>query len=590
MFKILKYLKPYTFQTVMAMLFLVLNNATTLILPLMLSKIINNGVTEGKILYIISTGIQMLLISLFGIITSIIGSYFAAKASMGFGATLRREIFTQVERLSPGDIETIGIPSLITRSTNDVKHIQDMIVNGLRMIIAAPVLLIGGAILAVFMNPQLSTVILTALPIIGLIVFLVARKVIPMFDEMEKRTDRLNQVIREKISGIRVIRAFSRTEYEDEKFDEASGRLTFLALKINRIVALLIPIGVSILFAMVISLVWLSTMQVNRLDPVTQTLAIENTVGDLQAFILYLIAILVALVLAATMFIMVPYGTISANRILEVLNIEPTVKDSDEPIIPDENIKGELEFRNVTFGYPDAENPILNNISFKIEKGETVAIIGSTGSGKSTLINLIPRFFDVTGGEILVDGVNIKDIPLDVLNGKIGFVPQKAVLFSGTVADNLKFGKHDATVKQIERALDISQSTEFVNNLPNKVYEMISQGGNTLSGGQKQRLAIARALIKNAEFFIFDDSFSAVDLKTDAALRKSLHDNLSEATVILVAQRIGTIQNCDKIIVLEDGKIVGIGKHRELLETCSVYREIADSQYSVEEDGGEQVG
>lgn len=571
------------------MLFMVFNNATTLILPLMLSKIINNGVTEGKIIYILTTGLQMLLISLFGIITSIIGNYFAAKASMGFGATLRREIFTKVESLSPGDINEVGIPSLITRSTNDVKHITDMIVNGIRMIIAAPVLLIGGAVLAIFMNPQLSTVILVALPVIALIVFLVARKVIPMFDEMEKRTDRLNQVVREKISGIRVIRAFSRTGYEDEKFDEASSRLTFLALKINRIVALLIPIGVSILFAMVISLVWLSTMQVNRLDALTQAEAIANTVGDLQAFILYLIAILVALVMAATMFIMVPYGTISANRILEVLSIEPTVKESENPVIPDENTKGVLEFKNVTFGYPGAENPILNNISFKIEQGETVAIIGSTGSGKSTLINLIPRFFDVTGGEILIDGVNVKDIPLDVLNGKIGFVPQKAVLFSGTVADNLKFGKQDATVEEIERALEISQSTEFVNALPNKVYEMISQGGNTLSGGQKQRLAIARALIKNAEFFIFDDSFSAVDLKTDAALRKSLRENLSQATVILVAQRIGTIAHCDKIIVLEDGKIVGIGKHEELLENCSVYREIADSQYSVTENGGERL-
>jgi ATP-binding cassette subfamily B protein len=574
----------------MAMLFLVFNNVTTLILPLMLSKIINNGVKQGNITYIILVGFQMLMISLFGIITSIIGSYFSSKASMGFGATLRREIFTKVETLSPGDIDEVGIPSLITRSTNDVKHITDMIVNGLRMIIAAPVLLIGGAILAIFMNPQLSTVILVALPIIGLIVFLVARKVIPMFDEMEKRTDRLNQVVREKISGIRVIRAFSRTEYEDAKFDEASSRLTFLALKINRIVALLIPIGVTILFAMVISLIWLSTLQVNRLDPLTQTEAIANTVGDLQAFILYLLAILVAIVLAATMFIMVPYGKISADRIMQVLSIEPSVKDSENPVIPDENIKGELEFRNVTFGYPGAENPILNNINFTIHKGETVAIIGSTGSGKSTLINLIPRFFDVTGGSILIDNVNVKDIPLDVLNSKIGFVPQKAVLFSGTVADNLKFGKHDATQKEIEKALDISQSTEFVRNLPNKQYEMISQGGNTLSGGQKQRLAIARALIKNAEFFIFDDSFSAVDLKTDAALRKSLNENLSEATVILVAQRIGTIQNCDKIIVLDDGKIVGIGKHRELLETCPVYREIADSQYSVTEDGGEQVG
>jgi ATP-binding cassette subfamily B protein len=570
------------------MFFMVLNNVTTLVLPLMLTNI-TNGVKEGDIGYIMQTGMQMLAVSFAGIITSIIGSYFTARAAMGFGATLRREIFTKVESLSPGDINEVGIPSLITRSTNDVKHIQDMIVNGIRMIIATPVLLIGGAILAVFKNPQLSTVILAAIPVIALIVFLVARKVIPMFDEMEKRTDRLNQVIREKISGIRVIRAFSRTEYEDEKFDEASSRLTALALKINRIVALLIPIGVSILFVMAISLVWLSTMQINRLDAVTQAETIATAVGDLQAFILYLVVILVALVMAATMFIMVPYGTISANRILEVLSIEPTVKESENPIVPDENIKGTLEFKDVYFGYPGAENPVLSGLSFKIEKGETVAIIGSTGSGKSTLINLIPRFFDVTSGEILIDGVNVKDIPLDTLNGKIGFVPQKAVLFSGTVADNLKFGKHDATPEEIEKALEISQSTEFVNALPNKAYEMISQGGNTLSGGQKQRLAIARALIKNAEFFIFDDSFSAVDLKTDAALRQSLRENLSQATVILVAQRIGTIQHCDKIIVLEDGKIVGIGKHKELLESCSVYREIADSQYSVIESGGEQV-
>lgn len=588
MFKVLKYLKPYSAQTAAAMFFMVLNNVTTLVLPLMLTNI-TNGVKEGDIGYIMQTGMQMLAVSFAGIITSIIGSYFTARAAMGFGATLRREIFTKVESLSPGDINEVGIPSLITRSTNDVKHIQDMIVNGIRMIIATPVLLIGGAILAVFKNPQLSTVILTAIPVIALIVFLVARKVIPMFDEMEKRTDRLNQVIREKISGIRVIRAFSRTEYEDEKFDEASSRLTALALKINRIVALLIPIGVSILFVMAISLVWLSTMQINRLDAVTQAQTIATAVGDLQAFILYLVVILVALVMAATMFIMVPYGTISANRILEVLSIEPTVRESENPIVPDENIKGTLEFKDVYFGYPGAENPVLSGISFKIEKGETVAIIGSTGSGKSTLINLIPRFFDVTSGEILIDGVNVKDIPLDTLNGKIGFVPQKAVLFSGTVADNLKFGKHDATPEEIEKALEISQSTEFVNALPNKAYEMISQGGNTLSGGQKQRLAIARALIKNAEFFIFDDSFSAVDLKTDAALRQSLRENLSQATVILVAQRIGTIQHCDKIIVLEDGKIVGIGKHKELLESCSVYREIADSQYSVTENGGEQV-
>jgi len=588
LFKVLKYLKPYSAQTAAAMFFMVLNNVTTLVLPLMLTNI-TNGVKEGDIGYIMQTGMQMLAVSFAGIITSIIGSYFTARAAMGFGATLRREIFTKVESLSPGDINEVGIPSLITRSTNDVKHIQDMIVNGIRMIIATPVLLIGGAILAVFKNPQLSTVILAAIPVIALIVFLVARKVIPMFDEMEKRTDRLNQVIREKISGIRVIRAFSRTEYEDEKFDEASSRLTALALKINRIVALLIPIGVSILFVMAISLVWLSTMQINRLDAVTQAETIATAVGDLQAFILYLVVILVALVMAATMFIMVPYGTISANRILEVLSIEPTVKESENPIVPDENIKGTLEFKDVYFGYPGAENPVLSGLSFKIEKGETVAIIGSTGSGKSTLINLIPRFFDVTSGEILIDGVNVKDIPLDTLNGKIGFVPQKAVLFSGTVADNLKFGKHDATPEEIEKALEISQSTEFVNALPNKAYEMISQGGNTLSGGQKQRLAIARALIKNAEFFIFDDSFSAVDLKTDAALRQSLRENLSQATVILVAQRIGTIQHCDKIIVLEDGKIVGIGKHKELLESCSVYREIADSQYSVIESGGEQV-
>ena len=589
MLKILKYLKYYKTPAILAVVFIVFNNMTSLILPLMLSKIINNGVSDGDIGYIIKVGGYMLLVSAFGIVTSIFGSYFSSKASMGYGMTLRREVFTKIESLSLGDIEEIGVPSLITRSTNDVKHIQDMVMNGLRMVIACPVLLIGGAILAVFLNPQLSTVILVAIPIIALIVYLVAKRVIPMFDEMQKRTDKLNQVVREKISGIRVIRAFDRTEYEDERFDKASSRLTELSLKVNRIVALLIPIGVSILFFMIIMLVWLSSLQVNSLDAITQSAEIANTVGDLQAFILYLFAILVAIVLAATMFIMVPYGKISADRILEILAIEPSIKESENTVAPDENIKGELEFKNVSFGYPGAEAKVLSNISFKVNKGETVAVIGSTGCGKSTLVNLIPRFFDVTDGEIIIDGVDVRKMELSVLNSKIGFVPQKAVLFSGTVSENLKFGKKDATVEQMEKALEISQSKEFVDKLPNKLYEMISQGGNTLSGGQKQRLAIARALIKDAEFYIFDDSFSAVDLKTDAALRKSLNDNLSEATVIVVAQRIGTIMQCDKIIVLEDGKIVGMGKHEELLKTCRVYHEIADSQYSVQDSGGESV-
>lgn len=589
MLKVLKYLKLYKKTAVLAVIFIIFNNITSLILPLMLSNIINNGVTDGDIGYIIKIGGYMLLVSAFGIATSIAGSYFSSKASMGYGMTLRREIFTKIEGLSQGDIDSIGVPSLITRSTNDVRHIQDMVMNGLRMVISCPVLLIGGAILAIFLNPQLSTVILIALPIIALIVYVVAKRVIPMFDEMQKRTDKLNQVVREKISGIRVIRAFNRTEYEDDRFDKASKRLTELSLKVNRIVALLIPIGVSILFGMIIMLVWLSSRQVNSLDAVTQAAEIANTVGDLQAFILYLFAILVAIVLAATMFIMVPYGKISADRIIEILNIEPSVKENENTVEPDENVHGELEFRNVFFGYPGAETPVLNDISFTIHKGETVAVIGSTGCGKSTLVNLIPRFFDVTGGEVLVDGVNVKDMKMSVLNSKIGFVPQKAVLFSGTISENLKFGKQNATVEDMEKALEISQSKEFVDNLPNRLYEIISQGGNTLSGGQKQRLAIARALIKDAEFFIFDDSFSAVDLKTDAALRKALNDNLADATVILVAQRIGTIINCDKIIVLDEGKIVGMGKHEELLKTCPVYHEIADSQYSVSENGGEPV-
>ena len=442
-------------------------------------------------------------------------------------------------------------------------------------------MLIGGTVMAVIMDPGLSTVLLIVVPVIAVIALLIAKLVVPYFDKIQKRVDKLNLIIREKINGIRVIRAFNRTEHEDRRFKEANDDLTGMSLKVARIFAMLIPIATLLVFVLIILLVSFGYVQINRLsDPVE----IQNTIGDLQAFIIYLVFIVVALSTAAAMFIMIPRAKISAKRINAVLELEPEMLVKDSCDVSDES--GTIEFKNVSFDYktPDGEvTHVLKNISFVAEKGKTTAIIGSTGSGKSTILNLIPRFYDVKDGAVLLDGTDVREMDFATVYSKIGYIPQQAFLFSGTIADNLRYGKEDATDEELWKALEIAQAKDFVEKMPQKLDSMVSQNGTNLSGGQKQRLCIARAIVKRAQFYMFDDSFSALDFITDSKLRENLSKELSFATVIIVAQRVGTIINADKIIVLENGEVAGEGTHKELLSTCAVYKDIVTSQLSSEE-------
>lgn len=581
--KVLSYVKPYAFFAVMTVVLTLVHSVSQLILPSLMADMMNKGISQGDVDYIRHTGGIMLIFAAAGVLASIAGSYCSSKTSMGFGRALRRAVFLKAESLSQSDIDVIGTPSLITRSTNDIRQIQDMLLMVLRMVISAPLMMIGGVVLSFMMNKTLSTIIFIVIPIIAIIALVLVFKVMPLFETVQKKTDRLNQIVREKLSGIRVIRAFNKTDYEDEKFNTANTELTSLALKINRMFAALIPVASLLLYGTIIALIWIGSKQVNKMDVLTQQAEIAGTVGNMQAFVLYLFMIIFAVVMAAGMFVMLPRASISANRIKEVLELEPMIKEPYEPTKEESAPRGTLEFKNVSFKYPGAEEDVISNVSFTSYAGEITAIIGGTGSGKSTLINLIPRFYDVTEGEILVDGVNVKDYTTRQLHEKIGLIPQKAFLFSGSVAKNLRYGKEDATEDELYKALEIAQARDFVDALPNRLHDRISQNGKNLSGGQKQRLAIARALVRDAEFYIFDDSFSALDFKTDSMLRAAIQKEFQNANLIIVAQRVGTILNADRIIVLDGGKVAGIGTHSELLENCTVYREIVESQLSKEE-------
>lgn len=583
MIKILKFMKPYRGVMIAALVLSLINNAMQLVLPTLMADIINNGITDGNLNYIFNRGLIMLALSAAAIVSAILSGYFSSKTATYFGFAVRRKIFTKVEGLHQCDVDKIGTSSLITRSTNDIRQIQDMLIMMLQTVISAPIVLVGGAFMAFLLNPRLSSTIVITIPVIALIAFLISKKVLPLFDKMQKKTDKLNQILREKLSGIRVIRAFNRSDYEDKRFQDANFDLTGLALKTSRIFAMLIPIAVLLLFGMVILVVWMGSRQIVTLDAATHATQIANTVGNLQALIVYLLMIVFSVSMAAALFVMFPRAEISAKRINEVLELETEIVEPSSPKLPQGDVMGRVEFRSVSFQYPGAQEAVLDNISFEVNKGETLAIIGGTGCGKSTLVNLIPRFYDVSSGRILVNGIDIREMTTQLLHSKIGFIPQKAILFSGTVADNLRFGKPEATEDEMWRTLKIAQADDFVKKLPLKLYDMISQDGRNLSGGQKQRLSIARALIKETEIYVFDDSFSALDYTTDSKLRKSIKANLGEATLIIVAQRVGTIIDADKIIVLDEGKIVGFGKHSELIESCPVYREIAYSQLSKED-------
>lgn len=577
MFRLFKDLKEIKSTVILAAIFAVLAQAGSLILPLFMSAIINNGIANSDLDYVKNAGIIMMIISGVSVVISVMNSYFSSRTATLFSKLLRKKLFVKVESLSKSDVEKIGTPSLITRCTNDVRIMQDFVLQCLRMIISAPIMLFGGVVMSFILNPRLAGIIFALIPIIGVIVAIVIKTVIPMFRIRQKQLDGINRFIRQKLSGIRVIRAFNKQEFEDEKFEQKNLDFSALTLKFNRIMSVLIPTCILLVICGLSALIILAAKNLDSLDVVTQKAQLLSAIGDLQAFVVYMIMIVFSVVMAAAMFVIIPRARISALRINEILDIEATITDPENAETGKVGMEGTVEFRNVTFAYENAGAPVLSDISFTAEKGKVTAIIGGTGSGKSSLVGMIPRFFDVTGGAVLVDGTDVRNYTQEELRSKIGYVPQKACLFSGSIEDNLRFGDEDATEEQMRKALEISCSSEFVDKLSDGMQSFISQNANNLSGGQKQRLSIARALTRKAEIYIFDDSFSALDFATDARVRENLAKNI-DATIIIVAQRIGTILNADKIVVLDKGKTVGIGRHEELMENCEEYRQIYISQ------------
>ncbi len=566
------WLRPYTWPIAFVMVLLLIQAIANLYLPALNADIINNGVAKGDTDYILATGGFMLVVTFALMIAAIVGVYFSARIAMGFGRDVRSAIFRKVETFSQVEVNRFGTASLITRNTNDVQQVQHVVLMALNMMISAPILTVGGLIMALRQDVPLSGILLVIIPIMAVLIGVVMSRAIPLFQAMQTKLDRINLVMRETLSGVRVIRAFVRTGHEERRFDEASLDLMDTGLRVNRLFAITMPALMAIMNLSTVAVLWLGAYRVD---------SGEMPIGNLTAFLQYIIQILFAIMTAVIMFVMVPRAAVSGVRIREVLDADPSISDPPTPISPQR--RGRVEFRDVTFGYPGAEEPVLCNISFEANPGETTAIVGSTGSGKSTLINLLPRFYDATGGTVLVDGIDVREMDRQDLWRRIGMVPQRAFLFGGTVASNLRYGDEDATEEDLWRALEIAQGRDFVEEMPERLAAPIAQGGTNVSGGQRQRLAIARALVHRPDIYVFDDSFSALDFRTDARLRAALTRELGGATVIIVAQRVGTILHADRIVVLEDGSIAGVGTHAELMASCETYREIVLSQVTEEE-------
>nr|WP_251137216.1 ABC transporter ATP-binding protein [Exiguobacterium sp. H66] len=543
-----------------------------LYLPTLMADIIDKGVVVGDTGYIWKIGAVMLGITALGATAAIAASYYSSKAAMGLGRDIRRKVFNHVERFSLQEFDQVGTASLITRTTNDITQVQQVVIMMLRMVVSAPIMFIGGLIMAVSKDAKLSLVIVAAMPVLVVSILLILWKGVPLFGQVQKRLDRLNLVLRENLTGIRVIRAFNREKEEKVRLTQANADLTDVSIKVNKIMAFLMPTMMLVMNLTVVGVIWFGGIRINNGG---------MQIGDLMAFIQYVMQIMFALVMASVMFVMIPRAAVSAKRINEVLEMTPTMVD--EGTASADREPGTLVFDHVTFSYPGAEAPVLSDISFKARPGEITAVIGGTGAGKSTLVNLIPRFYDVTSGSIQVNGVDSRDVPQEELRSKIGFVPQKALLFTGSIADNIRFGKQDASLEEIEHAARVAQANDFIERMPDRYDSVIEQGGSNVSGGQKQRLSIARALVRKPDLYVFDDSFSALDFKTDATLRKALKEETRQATVLIVAQRVSTVMDADQIIVLEEGRVAGIGTHDELYATNDVYQEIVKSQLSEEE-------
>ncbi|CAC95848.1 ABC transporter ATP-binding protein [Listeria innocua] len=568
----MKRLKPY-WLSITAVLVLTFGQVIgQLFLPTLMSNIIDKGVVKGDTDYIWSTGMQMLLISFASVILSVIVVYLASRISMGFGKDLRDKIFTKVEDFSLQEFDKVGTSSLITRTTNDVVQIQNVLYMMMRLMVMAPIMLLGGIIMAVGRDAKLSLIFVVVLPLLLLLVVILGGKAMPMFKSLQKKMDKLNRVIREGLTGIRVVRSFNRNEDELEKFEEANADYATTAIKVNRLLSLMSPLMMLLMNLTSIAIVWIGSIFIGNGD---------MEVGDLMAFIQYAMQIMMSFMMLSAVFIMIPRAGASAERINEVLDMKAEILNPENPKTSTPPAK--LSFEHVTFRYEGAEKPVIEDITFEAKAGETIAIIGSTGAGKSTLINMIPRFYDVESGVVKINGIDVREMDQSKLRQKIGLVPQKAVLFTGTIASNMRYGKEDATDEEIWAALRTAQAENFVSKLANGLGSRVEQGGNNFSGGQKQRLSIARSLIRKPEIYIFDDSFSALDFKTDAKLREALKAETTEAVTLIVAQRITSVVNSDQIIVLNEGKIAGIGTHEELKESNKIYQEIMKSQLSEEE-------
>jgi ATP-binding cassette, subfamily B, multidrug efflux pump len=560
--------QPYRRDVGIVLALLLGVSVSNLYLPNLTADIINNGVVKGDVNYIWRTGGVMLVITLLVSIVQIVAVYFSARVAMSVGRDLRSRIFTRVQSFSAQELNRFGAPSLITRNTNDVQQVQLFLVIALTIMASAPMLAVGGVIMALYENAKLSLLLVVVIPLMALVIGSLLYFAVPLFRSLQVKIDRINQVLREQIIGVRVIRAFVRGRYEQERFEVANQDLTATGLKVTRIFALAMPSIMLILNISSVAVIWFGGHLVDDGS---------MPIGNLLAFLNYLMLILMAVMMASMMSIMVPRASACAERINEVIDAAPAITDPTQPMRPDER-NGRVEFRNVGFSYPGAEKAVVRGLSFRLEPGRTTALIGSTGSGKSTIVSLLPRFFDVTSGVVFVDGVDVRKQSLEGLREGIGLVPQQAYLFGATVAENLRLGRPEATEEELWRALEVAQAADFVRAMPNGLQEQIAQGGTTVSGGQRQRLAIARALVKRPRIYIFDDCFSALDAGTDARLRAALRREVSDATVLIVSQRVSTIRHADTILVLDDGELVGAGTHDQLLAENATYQEIVDSQ------------
>ena len=562
------FLRPYRKWLAWVVVLQFLATLAALYLPSLNADIIDNGVARGDTGYITRAGLVMLAVTLVQIAATVVAVYFGARAAMGFGRDVRAAVFHRVGSFSSREVARFGAPSLITRNTNDVQQVQMLVLLSCTLMVTAPIMMVGGVIMALREDVGLSWLLVVSVPALLISVGVVISRMLPSYRVMQVRIDAVNKTLREQITGIRVVRAFVREPFEARRFEAANRELTNVALRVGRWMAVMFPLVFLILNVTSVAVLWFGGQRVD---------AGLMQVGSMTAFLAYLIQILIAVMMATFMLVLVPRATVCADRITEVLDTEASVVPPMAPVT-ELREQATLRFSGVEFSYPGASEPVLQGITFTAQPGQTTAIIGSTGAGKSTLLGLVPRLFDVTGGEVSVDGVDVRQLDPDLLWSKIGLVPQQGYLFSGTVASNLRYGRPDATEAEMWAALETAQARDFVEDMPDGLEAPIAQGGTNVSGGQRQRLAIARALISNPEIYLFDDSFSALDLATDVRLRHALRSITREATVIVVAQRVSTVVDADQIIVLEDGVVVGLGRHEELLTGCETYQQIVESQ------------